>query len=186
MQSIFQEKILLHRVQTAHDGDAFIELYNEYVQPIYRFVALKVRSREDAEDIVSQTFLKAWQFLSTNTKEEEIKNFRAFIYKIARNTIIDSYREQRKKVEMPLSDTHMTEMPDPARLEEQVADKHEADALIQTLQKLKQEYQEIIFLRYVEELSLAEIAQIVQKNSTAVRVTLHRAMKKLKELSAGE
>ena len=62
----------------------------------------------------------------------------------------------------------------------------EADAkkIIQAIKKLKQEYQEVITLRYVDELDLAEIAEITNKGKIAVRVTLHRAIKKLKEITS--
>src|SRR3989344_6220434 len=89
--SKFQEKLLLIRLQKK-DPEAFAQIYDLYVTPVYRFIYFKVSSKQDAEDITSEVFLKIWQFVTES--EDEIENLRALIYRVARNLVIDLYRRK--------------------------------------------------------------------------------------------
>lgn len=177
-----REKLLLQRIQKNGDKDAFVELYNIYVTPLYRFVFLKLSNKEEAEDVVSDTFLRTWRFLTDTDKKEAVRNFKALLYKVARHRIIDTYRDRAKRRDVALDEMEAQQLPDKTDVEAEVGARHEVDQMLVHIRSLKQEYQEIIFLRYVEELSIADIASITQKKQTAVRVTLHRATKKLKAL----
>ncbi len=174
------EKLWLLKVSTKKDPEAFGKLYDAYIEKIYRFVYFKVSSREEAEDITSETFLKAWGYLIENGNSKEVKNFAGFIYRVARNLIIDFYRKRGARQEVNL-DPEMEIAIDDKRFN-QVAVNQELEKVLKTLKKLKQEYQEIVLLKYVEEMSVGEIAEILGKSNLNVRVTLHRAGKKLKEL----
>ena len=74
----------------------FSKIYNQHIEKIYRFIFLKVNSQERAEDLTSKTFLKGWEAFknSGNSSQNTIDNPRAFLYKIARNLVIDYYREK--------------------------------------------------------------------------------------------
>lgn len=176
-----EEKILLYKVKIKHDPDAFGILYDRYVGPIYRYVYFKVSQREEAEDITSDVFLKAWQYL-IDGMDRDVQNFRPFVYTIARNCVIDLYRARMKRSVLPLTEAEA--VPDPRNLHEAVAAVGDVAELLRTMKKMKHEYQEVILLRHVEGLSLGEIAVIMGRSSVATRVTLHRAMRKLKELSS--
>lgn len=177
MNSI-KEKILLYKIKATKDPESFALLYDAYVGPIYRFIYVKVSNKEEAEDIASDTFLKAWQYLIG--EQADVANFRAFIYQIARNRVVDAYRERARKNEQGLNEADaVTAAPNFHKIDATL----EGEWLYGKMKQLKQEYQEVLLLRYVEELSLREIATILGKGSTAVRVTLHRAVKKLKELT---
>lgn len=181
MSSTLQEKILLFKLQVEHDPEAFAALYDLYVKRIYRFVYFKVSSHEETEDITSDVFLKAWRYLQ---EKKEVKSFSGLLYRIARNSIIDLYRNKAAKPEIILSD-FSEEMPDVGDKGEWYAEvngKIETQKIIDVLKKLKQEYREVITLRYVDELEIDEIAEIVGRTTIAVRVTLHRAMKKIREI----
>lgn len=181
MSGGIKEKLLLYKVSVKKNPDAYAELYDLYVKRIYRFVYFKVGAHEQAEDITSEVFLKTWQYLIKNGVEErEIKSFGGLLYKIARNSIIDFYRQNAAKRETKL--TEDMEMGDGGRWCADLGDKMEARRIIQAIKKLKQEYQEILTLRFVDELEISEIAEITGKGQIAVRVTLHRALKKLKEI----
>lgn len=173
------EKILLYKLRVRQDPEAYTALYDTYVKQIYRFVFFKVSSREEAEDITSEVFLKAWHYFQEN---KEIKSFSGLLYRIARNCIIDLYRVKASRPEVLTQDP--IEIGDGGRWYADLNDKAEAKKVLQALKKLKQEYQEVITFRYVDELEVAEIAEIVGKGQVAVRVTLHRALKKLKEIIA--
>ncbi len=176
-----QEKLLALRLKKG-DPDAFAEVYDTYVDALYRFIYFKVPSRQDAEDITAEVFMKAWQFASN--ADEDIENIRAFLYRIARNAVIDFYRKNAKRDFLP-SDEALAEVADDhqASLLEAVEIKLEVESMEQLLRKLKDEYREVIILRYVEELSMAEIAAVLNKSKGSIRVILHRALKVARELA---
>lgn len=174
------EKILLFRLRTKNDPEAFAELYDIYARRIYSFVFFKVSSREEAEDITSEVFLKAWRQIN---EKKKIESFSGLLYKVARNCVIDLYRSKSKNKEFLSVDDEMTmELGDEERWKKDLGKRLEAEKIIQVLQKLKQEYREVVALRYVDEMEISEIAEITGKGHIAVRVTLHRGLKKLKEI----
>lgn len=179
MSGSWNEKLLVYRLTTKHDPDAFAALYDIYVKRIYRFVYFKVSSHEVAEDIVSDVFLRAWNHIITHTGDE-INSFSGLLYRIARNAVIDHYRSRATQSEVPMSED--TEYGDSGQWLKDIGNHIDNDKLITAIHKLKQEYQEVLLMRYVDELELEEIAEITKKKNLAVRVTLHRALKKLKEI----
>ena len=178
MKSKYSEKILVHKIQQNGDTDSFATLYDLYIQRIYRFTYLKLGSREEAEDITSEVFLKTWNYLIAN-KDQVVKSFSGLIYRITRNTLIDFYR-QNTQAEISLED--LGEIRVNTKIIKELNDKQETQRIFNTLRRMKREYQEVILFKYVEELSTGEIAEILQKSTTNVRVTLYRALKILKKL----
>lgn len=187
MYSTFKDTILLYKAKVKQEPEAYAELYDYYVQRIYRFVYFKVSSREEAEDITSEVFLKAWNYLREN---KEVNSFSGLLYRIARNSIIDLYRAKSGHPETALPETtgrddgekKVGEVGDEGKWQTAVNTKLETEKILQSLKKLKQEYQEVVTLRFVDELEIEEIAEITGRGKIAVRVTLHRALKKLKEM----
>lgn len=176
-----KEKLLLYRLQTKNDPDAYAELYDLYVKRIYRFVYFKVGATEEAEDITSEVFLKTWNYLIENS-EKEVKSFSGLLYRIARNAIIDFYRT-RNTTQSVEKISEESEWGDSGKWAKDLNAKVDAQNILAAIKKLKQEYQEVLTLRYVDELEMDEIAEITGKGSIAIRVTLHRALKKLKEMT---
>ncbi|OGF28967.1 hypothetical protein A2477_04140 [Candidatus Falkowbacteria bacterium RIFOXYC2_FULL_47_12] len=178
-----REQILVARLNNK-EADAFSTLYDAYAERLYRFIYFKVTNRQEAEDLSSQTFLKIWQYaLEGKLKTKE--SFQAFIYKVARNTVIDYYRATRKKkrdvaleTAGAIADEHSTE--------DDIDRKLAISRVEEKLRSLKSEYQEVLILHYLNELSIHEIASIVDKKRGAVRVLLHRALKALKGLEIKE
>ena len=178
--SKFQEKLLLLRLKKK-DPEAFSKVYDLYVTPIYRFIYFKVATKQDAEDLTSEVFLKIWQYV--NETEDEIENLRALLYRSARNLVIDFYRRNAKKditqdmeVLSNISDERQQS------LLSRIETEFEMKNIEKVLRRLKDEYREIIILRFIEELSITEIADILDKSKGSVRVLLHRALKVLREL----
>ncbi|MCK4525285.1 MAG: RNA polymerase sigma factor, partial [Candidatus Andersenbacteria bacterium] len=94
-----EEKLILKRALNG-EREAFAEIYDFYVVRIFRFVYLKTSSKETAEDLTSDTFLKCWRYIKQKNeagKKEIVKNNKisSFLYKIARNLIIDHYRKKK-------------------------------------------------------------------------------------------
>lgn len=177
MQNWLKEKILLTRLKKK-DPDAFSEIYDLYVSKIYRFIYFKVSSVEEAEDLTSEVFLKTWQYI--NEGKGEIKHIGALLYRIARNIVIDYYREraQKEKMNDELTDDLEIASDELRKLNVNL----EMENIEKNLRKLKDEYREVIMLRFIEELSISEIAQVLEKSKGAVRVLIFRALETLKEI----
>ena len=162
------------------DGKAFEALYVRYMKAIYRYIFFRVGDENQAEDLTEEVFVRAWEALP---KYQHRKHpFSSWLYRIARNLIIDYYRMKKP---VPLSNGLMRSYPSSAEsLDHVVNRKHEAKLLVKAVQKLTEVEQEIVLLRFVEGLSHEEIAEMVGKSQTACRVTLHRALKSLRSTLA--
>ncbi|MCK5085492.1 RNA polymerase sigma factor [Candidatus Parcubacteria bacterium] len=182
-----EEKLILKRAVKG-DRDAFAEIYDFYVVKIYRFVYLKTSSKEVAEDLTADTFLKCWKYIQKKKNEgnskDIIKNNKLgpFLYKIARNLVIDYYR---KKKDLPVEIDEVEKYSigdDKQDLLSQITIKQEIEELRISLNSLKDDYQEILILRYVEDLDMKEIADITGKSEGSLRVQIHRATKSLEKV----
>ncbi len=173
-----KEKHLLYRITVHQDAQAFGEIYDHYVDTIYRFVFFKVGNKTDAEDIVSEVFLKTWQYLQNS--KNPIQNVRALLYTISRNKVVDLYRSRSQEKFEPIefAENLVTQK----NLSEELDLQDEVQKLVRDIRLLKQEYQEVLLLRFVEELSLKEVAKVIGKKQTNVRVMIHRAIKKLEQV----
>lgn len=175
-----EEKKLLYKIRIQQDREAFGELYDHYIDDIFRFVYYKVSNRADAEDLTNEIFLKTWRYLIDDSKRD-IDNFRALIYSTARSKVIDHYRKHSDREECSVEEMLEFETSD-TNLEAEVEQDLTQEQILKNLKKLKDNYQEVIVLRYLQELSTKETAQVMDKSRSSVRVTLHRAIKKLKQL----
>lgn len=183
MSSLLRDKYLIYRIQTKRDAQAYAQLYDAYVGCIYRFISFKVNSVEEAQDLTSEVFLRAWHYL---LESRDITSFTALIYRIARNLVIDHYRSRRANVSLDEQrETDEDEFKSPTDLGEQIKlidINLEATAVVEAMKRMKDEYRDILILRYVEELSNGEIAEILNKSRVHVRVLLHRATNTLKSI----
>ena len=153
----------------------FTQIYDDYVDRIYRFIFFKVNSEEIAQDLCSETFLRGWQSFS---KKQKIENPQAFLYQIARNLVIDHYREKGRTQTVSADYALIT---DPGQdLERQALVNSDLDTIKLALTGLKDNYQELVVWHYIDDLSISEIAKMLKKSEGAVRVTLHRALKSLR------
>lgn len=155
----------------------FSEIYDQYVKKIYRFVYLKVSSVQDAEDLSSEVFLRLFKHLQDS--RPAIENPQAFLYQIARNVIADHYRGRKVKI-LSIEKTTI-EFEDIGEMTHERAEVSiEMDRIKQAISQLKDDYQNLIIWRYIDELSVPEIAQITGKTEENVRVGVHRALQALK------
>lgn len=184
MYTIWHEKVLLHRLYEERDPEAFGELYDEYAPKIYRYVYFKVSGATEAEDLTAEVFLKTWEYVQRHTGDttKRIGNFRAFVYRLARNIVVDYYRNRAER-EL-LADTEAMERvpaPEHKNVAASVSLNFDMHLVEQALKSLKDDYRELVILKYIEGLSTVEIARITDKSKGAVRVTLHRALNALRE-----
>ena len=177
-----EEKILYSRIKNK-DRQAFVKAYDLYVDQIYRFIYFKVGNKEEAEDLSSAVFLKIWSYLQENNIIDS-KTLRSLLYKIARNIIIDHYRKINQRENVSLDKT--MEQGGLIDVKQDIAQRAEVMSdlmVIETkLPELKEEYREVIIMRYINELSIKEIAEILDKSKGNVRVLIYRALSTLKEL----
>jgi len=160
----------------------FSKIYDQYINKIYRFIFLKVNSQEIAQDLTSETFLRGWEAFEKSqnpmTNDQKIENIQAFLYKIARNLVTDHYREKGKT---KIVSADYVKITDPrTNLEEKAVLSSDLDTIRLALTNLKENYQNVIIWHYLDDLSISEIAKILDKSEEATRVQLHRALKSLK------
>lgn len=165
-------------VKKAKDGDreAFGELYRVYLDRIYRFVYFLVLDEPLAEDITQNTFLKAWNYLPKYVPEKG--TFQSFVYKVARNLVID---HQRKKKEVAITQETELFLPADTDIEEEYEASERSVTVKRALSSLPDFDKEIVIMRYFEELSYSEISKVVGKKESAIRVRVHRALKMIKD-----
>jgi len=165
--------------------EEFSKFYADNIDKVFRFTYLRVNSAEKAQDLTAQVFFRFWREASRSPKK--IKNPVAFLYRMARNKIIDFYRQKKKK---PISLDKVQEIADfqaaHTTFQQKIELSWEMKRVKQSLQDLPPLYADVIIWRYLDDLSYKEIAEILNKKEGTVRVLLHRALKELKErLSSG-
>jgi RNA polymerase sigma-70 factor (ECF subfamily) len=167
-------------IQDAVKGksSAFGDLYDHYQPMIYRFVAVKVGRREEAEDITHQVFLSAWQ--NIKTYEHRGHPFSSWLYQIARNQVIDHYRAKRN--DTPLDAVDPEAFATMASAEFEMPTKLEMETVRRALATMKPDYQDVIIMRFIEDLPIRETAEALDKSEGAIKLMQHRAIKELKRI----
>lgn len=155
---------------------AYGKVYDRYFKSIYQFIYFRISNRETAEDLTAEVFLKVWQYIN---KGKDVENLRALLYSTARHLVIDYYRKKKTiSLEDIKEEKFTVSKLDMDRKMELFGD---LDMLKTILLQLKKEYQEVVILRYDQDLSYDEIAKIMGKGVGAIRVLLHRAIRQLRD-----
>ncbi|HEY4694408.1 MAG TPA: RNA polymerase sigma factor [Candidatus Nanoarchaeia archaeon] len=163
-------------IEQAKNGNinSFGKVYDSLVEKVYRFIFFKVESRETAEDLTQGVFLKA---LENIEKYRKNTSFLAWIYTIARNSVIDHYRTKKQKVSLEVASK--IEFIDK---ELDLESKESTQTLYQALRALSHEEREVVELHSVDDYSFEEIAQVMGKAPGALRILKYRALTKLRKL----
>jgi len=169
-----------NHIEKAKKGNraAFGALYDHYLPQIYRFIFLKVSSRAEAEDLAHEVFLSAWQNLP-NYRYEGFP-FSSWLYQIAKNATIDFYRTAKKNIPLESADEEFIKMA--AQTPEILNDLLDLERIKKCLRLLKPDYQDVLIMRFIEEMPHEEIAVTLNKSQGAVRLIQHRAIKELKSI----
>lgn len=162
----------------------FTDVYDEYVDKIYRFVFVRVSSKAVAQDLTSETFTRTLEYFKRNSKVE-VDNIQAFLYRTALNIVTDYYR-QKSRTDVPLDyesqEVIEREMPYKERPDIAAAYGEQADKIRLALAKMDKEHADIITWHYIEDMPIREIADITGRPEGTIRVMLHRGLKELRDL----
>lgn len=173
---------IVERVQ-AGDAEAFGELYDHYVGQIFGYLHYRLASRALAEDLTSETFLRALRRIDTVTWQG--RDIGAWLTTIARNLVADHYKSSRYKLEISTADMLDADRPDgnvASRPEQAVLSRLSSETLLAAVRRLGPEQQECIVLRFLQGLSVSETADILGKNTGAVKALQYRAVRSLGRL----
>lgn len=162
----------LHRLVAKSEERAFAQLFNAHADAVYRFVYWRVNNEDEAKDLVSDVFSKAWQKWSHFDGEYP----KAWLFTIARNLVIDSYRKHQ-----PLPLDSAVDLVDDTDLEEQVDKSMASQALHHALTKLKPLSRQVLELRFMAGLSARETAQVLDTTEENIRVMQYRALRELRK-----
>ncbi|MDB5081887.1 MAG: polymerase sigma-70 factor, subfamily [Chloroflexi bacterium] len=175
------EELELVQAACAGDVEAFGKLYQKNSERVYRYIAYRVRTPAEAEDLTAQVFLNAWKAISRYKPQES--PFLAWLYTISHNQVINYVKSRGQNTAFTSIDTAY-ELVDNNRYnspDEQTAKLAEYEELRQAILHLPTDQQHVIFLRYVEELGHAEIGQMLGKPEVTVRGILFRAHEGLRK-----
>jgi RNA polymerase sigma-70 factor, ECF subfamily len=161
------------------DSHAFGDLYENYAPAIFRYLYAHLDSQMDAEDLTGEVFLKAWQSLPKYT--ERGVPFLAFLFRIARNALVDLYRQNNRLEPKDPDDMDGYTAEGVSETIELVGSQMEHQQILRLLHKLRPDYQSVLTLRFISALSPEETAQVMNRSVGAIRVLQHRALAALRE-----
>ncbi|AVZ74563.1 RNA polymerase subunit sigma-24 [Streptomyces lunaelactis] len=169
---------LVERAQ-AGEADAFGRLYDQYSDTVYRYIYYRVGGKATAEDLTSETFLRALRRISTFTWQG--RDFGAWLVTIARNLVADHFKSSRFRLEVTTGE--MLDANEVERSpEDSVLESLSNAALLEAVRKLNPQQQECVTLRFLQGLSVAETARVMGKNEGAIKTLQYRAVRTLARL----
>lgn len=173
MNSPPNESHLIARAKRG-DADAVSALYQAYVNAIFRYIAYRVESVMVAEDLTADVFLRMVRDIPHY--DDRGHPFGVWLFAIARNRIRDHYRAKHHRTHVELGEHHPSDDTDPF---DTLAQREERAQLRHALAQLPPDYQDVLILRYMHNLSYADVARILGKSELALRTIQHRALKAL-------
>jgi RNA polymerase sigma-70 factor, ECF subfamily len=167
--------VLVNRVVTSRDPDAFGELYDLFVERVYRYLYIRTGSHFEAEDLTAQVFLKAWEAIARFRWRG--RPFLAWLYRLAHNAHIDHVRSQKRTTSLD-SDHRLLKLASRAAGVE-LGRALDADMLARALRELTPDQQQVIVLKFLEDLETEQIAQFMDRREGAIRALQMRALMRL-------
>ncbi|MCD6577027.1 MAG: sigma-70 family RNA polymerase sigma factor [Anaerolineaceae bacterium] len=161
------------------DKEAFGHLYDQYFMQIFKYLLIRSESREDAEDMTELVFIKAWKHLPNFGRKKKEHNFRAWIFRIAHNTLIDSYRTKKGSLSLESVSQNRSANPEPEKI---ILRNEQVERIHKAVNMLNEVMQQVIVSRFVSGLSHKEIAQSVGISESNARIIQYRTLRKLKAL----
>jgi len=163
----------------AGDAGAFARLYDQYVHKIYSYIVMRVGDPETAEDLTADVFLRALESLASF--EPRGYPFSSWLFRIARNRVIDHLRRQQRRKQVPLLEEvwQLVSESEPYQVIEKQASREQVLAAMAQLTDIQRE---IIALRFAAELPIAQVARILGISEEAVKARQHSALNALRRI----
>lgn len=178
MSETMHDPITLMQAAQGGDSDAFAQLYELYFTPVFRYLRLRLSDHDTAEDLAQTTFLKVYQSLPNY--QGTAKPI-AYFFRVARNTLIDFYRKKKDVLisedKQEMFDRIEDHNPTP---DHQLHKEQQRQLVLQAMEKLEGDQKDVVFLKFIKELSYSEIATIMDKKEPAVRKITSRALMRLR------
>jgi len=160
------------------ESDCFGRLYDHYIPQIYRFVLMKINHHQEAEDLVHDVFLSAWQNIDSYSHQGF--PFSSWLYQIARNKVIDYYRLKKSTIQLDNIDESFVKIA--SAVEHNLDANLDIGRIYGTLNQLTPDQKDVIIMRFIEDLSHQEISAAMGRSEGAIRLLQHRAINTLKDL----
>ncbi len=160
----------------------FENIYNENIDHLFRFALFRVSDKEKAIDIVQDVFFKYFRYLEDSlTRDHEVTyNHKAYLFKTIRNTIIDHYRKKHSQSLDDLLDAGYEYSSD-EDITQNTANDIDFKKILKTIKTLDLDSQELIFMRFIEGLSVTDISEITGQKENTVSVKIHRILDKIRQ-----
>ncbi len=164
----------------ANTEQTFLEHYERFNDAIFRYIFLKVSDREKAIDLTQETFTRCYEYIQRGT---EIEHMKSLLYRIAHNLVIDSYRKHKESSLDGLLEEGFDYGDDAEKtLESQI----DGTKVLDIVETLPEKYRDVIIMRYVEDMSVKEIARIVGETENTVSVRIHRGLEQIKKIVSAQ
>jgi len=164
------------------DPEAFGQLYERYVRPIYNYIYYRTGNAQDAEDLTARVFQRASQHLPRYT--DRGLPFSAWLYRIAHNAVANWHRDESRRQALPLNGTALTDLRADAP-EETLEARRQQELMLRAIRRLPGERQQLLILKFVEQLSNAEIGVVMNRSEGAVKSLYHRTLQALRDEMTG-
>jgi len=174
------EKKIDELVKKAKQGDqnSFCDIYELFLVPVFRYILFRVSSEKDAEDLTEEIFFKILQKIDKYQKRENLP-FSTWVFRIAKNSLIDFYRQQKKWEEIS---EDIVDDSENANFRKKISSAFDRIYLNKALKSLPENQAQSIILKFFSDRNNSEIAQILGKSEVAVRILQSRGLKKLKTI----
>jgi len=156
--------------------EQFLKAYDDHSDAIFRYCYYRVFDREKAKDFVQETYFRVWKYM---VSDKPIENIKAFLYKIARNIIID---ESKKKKSSSLDQIMETGFAPSVDAREKTQDYFTGKELIIIVKSLEEKYRDVMLMKYIDDLSTQEIALAINETENNVYVRISRGLEKVREI----
>jgi len=154
----------------------FLKAYEELHDALFRYIVLKISPRDKAVDLVQESFARAWEYV---VRGEEIRSIKSLLYRIAHNLVVDEYRKKKESSLDKLIEEGFDYGNDPQESFEAVID---GGKIIELAHSLDVKYRDAVIMRYVNDLSVKEIAEALGETENNISVRIHRGLEKLRGL----